>query len=200
MHVFVIGRADHKIQRPHDAFHAVQRPCCLLDTAQHVQPGPARRQIALFRRQIRTKPPFVGNFGPDLRDMARQEAHRVDGHILKFKRDYITLFGKGFQCIQIVISRDRCIRRYIARNGAAHGVRCNIGSARLKPGDVLELGPKAREMALVLEAQSLAERDIPDYVQPDGNDKITFTRVPKLDEVPYPVTMEPNLVVEFYSR
>ena len=50
------------------------------------------------------------------------------------------------------------------------------------------------------EAQGLPERDIPDYVAPDGNDKVQFTRVPKLDEVPYPVTMEPNLVVEFYSR
>ena len=54
-------------------------------------------------------------------------------------------------------------------------------------------------MALI-EAQGLPERDIPDYVAPDGNDKVQFTRVPKLDEVPYPVTMEPNLVVEFYSR
>src|SRR5690606_5438146 len=67
-------------------------------------------------------------------------------------------------------------------------------------GDVNSLGDKAKEMALVIEAQSLPERDIPDYVAPDGTDKVTFTRVPKLDEVPYPVTMEPNLVVEFYSR
>ena len=50
------------------------------------------------------------------------------------------------------------------------------------------------------EAQSLPEREVPDYVAPDGTDKVTFTRVPTLDEVPYPVTMEPNLVVEFYSR
>jgi small subunit ribosomal protein S4 len=55
-------------------------------------------------------------------------------------------------------------------------------------------------MALVIEAQGLAERDIPDYVVPDGATKITFNRVPTLDEVPYPVRMEPNLVVEFYSR
>ena len=55
-------------------------------------------------------------------------------------------------------------------------------------------------MALVLEAQNLAEREIPDYVSPDGSAKITFVRVPTLDEVPYPVKMEPNLVVEFYSR
>ena len=70
----------------------------------------------------------------------------------------------------------------------------------VKVGDVVSLGKKAQEMALVIEAQSLPEREIPDYVAPDGNDKVTFTRVPKLDEVPYPVTMEPNLVVEFYSR
>jgi len=49
-------------------------------------------------------------------------------------------------------------------------------------------------MALVIEAQSLAERDIPDYVVPDGTSKVTYTRVPKLDEVPYPVRMEPNLM------
>jgi len=52
----------------------------------------------------------------------------------------------------------------------------------------------------ILRFQVLPERDVPDYVAQDGNDKITFARVPKLDEVPYPVTMEPNLVVEFYSR
>ncbi|MEY4838556.1 MAG: hypothetical protein RLZZ475_2415, partial [Pseudomonadota bacterium] len=81
-----------------------------------------------------------------------------------------------------------------------NGVKCNIASRRVDVGDVISLGSKAKEMALVIEAQSLPERDIPDYVAPDGNDKVQFTRVPKLDEVPYPVTMEPNLVVEFYSR
>ena len=65
---------------------------------------------------------------------------------------------------------------------------------------MIELGTKAQEMALVIEAQSLAERDIPEYVVADGTAKVTFTRVPTLDEVPYPVRMEPNLVVEFYSR
>ena len=81
-----------------------------------------------------------------------------------------------------------------------NGVKCNIASRKVLPGDVVSLGEKAKEMALIIEAQSLPEREIPDYVSPDGNDKVTFTRVPKLDEVPYPVTMEPNLVVEFYSR
>ena len=81
-----------------------------------------------------------------------------------------------------------------------NGVKCNIASRRVNVGDVVELGPKAQEMALVIEAQGLAERDIPDYVVPDGTAKVTYTRVPKLDEVPYPVRMEPNLVIEFYSR
>jgi small subunit ribosomal protein S4 len=81
-----------------------------------------------------------------------------------------------------------------------NGVKCNIASRKVDVNDIVELGPKAQEMALVIEAQSLAERDIPDYVVPDGTSKVTFTRVPKLDEVPYPVRMEPNLVIEFYSR
>jgi small subunit ribosomal protein S4 len=81
-----------------------------------------------------------------------------------------------------------------------NGVKCNIASRRVNVGDVIELGPKAQEMALVIEAQSLAERDVPDYVSPDGTSKVTYTRVPTLDEVPYPVRMEPNLVIEFYSR
>src|SRR4029078_11445271 len=76
-----------------------------------------------------------------------------------------------------------------------NGVKCNIASRRVNVSDVVELGAKAQEMALVIEAQSLAARDIPDYVVPDGTSKITFTRVPKLDEVPYPVRMDPNLVI-----
>ena len=81
-----------------------------------------------------------------------------------------------------------------------NGVKCNIASRRIAVGDVISLGDKAKEMALIAEAQTLAEREVPDYVSPDGTDKITYVRVPTLDEVPYPVKMEPNLVVEFYSR
>jgi len=81
-----------------------------------------------------------------------------------------------------------------------NGVKCNIASRLVKPGDEISLGSKAQEMALVLEAQGLSERDIPEYIAPDGGAKVSFVRVPTLDEVPYPVKMEPNLVVEFYSR
>jgi small subunit ribosomal protein S4 len=81
-----------------------------------------------------------------------------------------------------------------------NGGKCNIASRQVDVGSEISLGSKAQEMALVIEAQSLAEREIPDYLAPDGAAKVTFTRVPTLDEVPYPVKMEPNLVVEFYSR
>jgi small subunit ribosomal protein S4 len=81
-----------------------------------------------------------------------------------------------------------------------NGVKCNVASRLVKPGDEISLGSKAQEMALVLEAQGLSERDVPEYIAQDGGAKVTFVRVPTLDEVPYPVKMEPNLVVEFYSR
>ena len=60
---------------------------------------------------------------------------------------------------------------------------------------------RAREMALVIEATQSVEREVPDYVEIDHDRmKGRFVRGPKLADVPYPVTMEPNLVVEYYSR
>jgi small subunit ribosomal protein S4 len=82
-----------------------------------------------------------------------------------------------------------------------NGKRLNIGSAKLKDGDTIELRQKAKEMALVLEATQSSERDVPDYLEIDHERmRGRFIRAPKLADVPYPVTMEPNLVVEFYSR
>jgi small subunit ribosomal protein S4 len=82
-----------------------------------------------------------------------------------------------------------------------NGKRLNIGSAKLRDGDTIELRQKAKEMALVLEATQSSERDVPDYLEIDHERmKGRFIRAPKLADVPYPVTMEPNLVVEFYSR
>jgi len=82
-----------------------------------------------------------------------------------------------------------------------NGKRVNIASYRCKVNDVVEVKDASREMALVLEAKALAERDVPDYLEVDHN-KMTakLARVPAPAEVPYPVQMEPHLVVEFYSR
>jgi small subunit ribosomal protein S4 len=82
-----------------------------------------------------------------------------------------------------------------------NGKRVTVPSMRLKVGDVVEVRDKSREMALVLEAKTSTERDLPDYIEVDHN-KMTakLSRIPTLTDVPYPVQMEPNLVVEFYSR
>jgi small subunit ribosomal protein S4 len=82
-----------------------------------------------------------------------------------------------------------------------NGRRVNIPSYRLKVGDLVEIKDSSRELVIVLEAKALAERDVPDYIEVDHS-KMTakMSRVPAPTEVPYPVRMEPHLVVEFYSR
>ena len=82
-----------------------------------------------------------------------------------------------------------------------NGKRTNIQSYRCRPGDVIEVREKSKQLALVLEATQLAERDVPDYIDVDHNKMVaTYTHIPGLADVPYAVQMEPNLVVEFYSR
>ena len=82
-----------------------------------------------------------------------------------------------------------------------NGKRVNIPSYLVNAGDVIEVREKSRQLPLVLLAIESPERDVPDYI--DVNLKKmqgTFLQTPKLGDVPYPVTMEPNLVIEFYSR
>ncbi len=82
-----------------------------------------------------------------------------------------------------------------------NGKRVNIASYRAKPNDVISVKDASRDLGLVLEATQLAERDVPEYISADhGKMTATYLRVPGLTDVPYPVHMEPHLVVEFYSR
>ena len=82
-----------------------------------------------------------------------------------------------------------------------NGRRVNIASYQVKVGDVVEIKESSKQLASVLEAAALAERDVPDYIEADhGKGTAKLTRIPGLTEVPYPTHMEPNLVVEFYSR
>jgi small subunit ribosomal protein S4 len=82
-----------------------------------------------------------------------------------------------------------------------NGKRVTIASFRVKVGDVIEVKEKSKQLALVVEANALAERDVPEYIDVDHS-KMTakLSRIPVLGEVPYPVMMEPHLVVEYYSR
>jgi small subunit ribosomal protein S4 len=81
-----------------------------------------------------------------------------------------------------------------------NGRRVTIPSYLVKAGDVLEMGDKGRNMALVLEALQSQERDVPEYIDVDPKAMTAkYTRVPGLADVPYPVQMEPHLVVEYYA-
>ncbi len=87
------------------------------------------------------------------------------------------------------------------RHVLVNGQRVNIPSYTVHDGDTIELTAKAKEMPLVLEAARSGERDVPDYIEID-HDRMRgrFIRAPKPTDVPFPVSMEPNLVIEFYSR
>lgn len=82
-----------------------------------------------------------------------------------------------------------------------NGKKVNIASYLVKEGDVIELKDSSKQIALVLEAVQSPERDVPDYIEVDVSAmKGRFVRTPKLADVPFPVQMEPNMVVEYYSR
>ena len=82
-----------------------------------------------------------------------------------------------------------------------NGKRVNIPSYLVKDGDLIEVKEKSKGLTAVLDAAQSGERDVPEYIQVDHRQmKGSFVRAPKLSDVPYPVQMEPNLVVEFYSR
>ena len=169
------------------------------------QHGQRRKgKMSDFGTQLRAKQKLKGYYA----NITEKQFRRYYAEAIRMKGDSgENLIGLLERRLDAVVYRSKFVATpFAARQFVNHGhvrvngVRCNIASRRVNVGDVIELGPKAQEMALVMEAQSLAERDIPDYVVPDGTAKVTYTRVPTLDEVPYPVRMEPNLVVEFYSR
>ena len=169
------------------------------------QHGQRRKgKLSDFGIQLRAKQKLKGYYG----DVTEKQFRRAYKEAAAMKGDTSqNLIGLLEQRLDMVVYRAKFTPTiFAARQLVSHdhirvnGVKCNVASRKVVPGDVISLSAKAQEMLLVIEAQSLPERDIPEYVAPDGTDKVTYVRIPTLDEVPYPVTMEPNLVVEFYSR
>jgi len=168
------------------------------------QHGQRRKsKISDFGLQLRAKQKLKGYYG----DVTEKQFRKVYAEAVRLKGDTSqNLIGLLERRLGVIVYRAKFAptvfaARQLVNHGhvMVNGRKCNIASAVLKPGDVVEMSAKGREMALVIEATTLAERDIPDYVQVEGF-KATYIRVPTLDEVPYAVKMEPNLVVEFYSR
>ena len=82
-----------------------------------------------------------------------------------------------------------------------NGKKVNISSYQLKEEETIEVREKSKKLALIDIALASKEREVPEYLQVDEkNKKVKFVRTPKFEEVPYPVVMEPNLVIEYYSR
>jgi small subunit ribosomal protein S4 len=169
------------------------------------QHGQRRKgKMSDFGIQLRAKQKLKGYYG----DVTEKQFKRAYNDAARMKGDTgQNLIGLLERRLDAVVYRAKFAptiwaARQLVNHGhvRVNGKKLNIASAKVDVGDVVELGSKAQEMALVIEAQGLAERDIPDYIVQDGTAKIVFNRVPTLDEVPYPVRMEPNLVVEFYSR
>ena len=168
------------------------------------QHGQRRKsKVSDFGLQLRAKQKLKGYYG----DVTEKQFRKVYAEAVRMKGDTSqNLIGLLERRLGLVIYRAKFAptvfaARQLVNHGhvMVNGRKCNIASALVKPGDVVEMSTKGREMALVIEATTLAERDVPDYVQVEGF-KATYIRVPSLDEVPYAVKMEPNLVVEFYSR
>ncbi len=168
------------------------------------QHGQRRKgKMSDFGTQLRAKQKLKGYYG----DITEKQFKRNYSEASRMKGDTgQNLIGLLERRLDALVYRAKFAPTiFAARQLVSHGhvlvngVRCNIASRQVKPGDEVTLSKKAQEMALVAEAQALPERDLADYIAVDGT-KATFVRVPTLDEVPYPVKMEPNLVVEFYSR
>jgi small subunit ribosomal protein S4 len=170
------------------------------------QHGQARKgKLSDFGIQLRAKQKLKGYYGNITEKQFRRtydEATRQRGDASE------NLIGLLERRLDAVVYRTKFVPTvFAARQFVNHGhvlvngKKVNIPSYRCKEGDVIEVREKSRTMALVLEALESPERDIPEYISLDPSAmKATFVRVPSFDEVPYPATMEPNLVVEFYSR
>ncbi|WP_321489720.1 30S ribosomal protein S4 [uncultured Hyphomonas sp.] len=163
-----------------------------------------RSKTSDFGMQLMAKQKLKGYYG----DITEKQFLRVYEEAARLKGNTAeNLIGLLESRLDAVVYRAKFVPTiFAARQFVNHGHvlvngrRCNIGSVRLKPGDVVQIREKSRNMALVLEALGSPERDLPEYVEVDPKAMTaTFTRVPELADVPYPVKMEPAQVVEFYS-
>ena len=169
------------------------------------QHGQRRKgKLSDFGLQLRAKQKLKGYYGNMTEKQFRRtydEAARRKGATTE------NLVGLLESRLDAIVYRSKFVPTvFAARQFVNHGhvkvngTKVNIPSYRVKPGDVIEVRDRSRSMALVLEALESPERDIPDYIDLDPKAmKATFVRIPEFSEVPYPVQMEPNLVVEFYS-
>jgi small subunit ribosomal protein S4 len=170
------------------------------------QHGQRRKgKLSDFGLQLRAKQKLKGYYG----NITEKQFRRIYAEAGRQRGDTSELLVGLLECrLDTIVYRAKFVSTvFAARQFVNHGhvlvngKRCNIGSRRLKSGDVVSIRDRSRTLSIVLESIQSSERDVPDYLDVDHT-KLTasLTRVPKLSDIPYPVQMEPNLVVEFYSR
>ncbi|HEY0291258.1 30S ribosomal protein S4 [Hansschlegelia plantiphila] len=170
------------------------------------QHGQRRKgKLSDFGVQLRAKQKLKGYYG----SITEKQFRRIYAEATRLKGDTsANLIGLLERRLDAVVYRAKLVPTpFAARQFVNHGHvkvngrRVNISSYLVKVGDVIEVKESSKQLAIVLEAAASAERDVPDYLEVD-HDKMTvkYVRIPLLTDVPYPVHMEPNLVVEFYSR
>ncbi|MGM0586247.1 MAG: 30S ribosomal protein S4 [Pseudomonadota bacterium] len=170
------------------------------------QHGQRRKgKLSDFGLQLRAKQKLKGYYG----DMTEKQFRRIFAEAERRRGDTGENFiGLLERRLDAVVYRAKFVpTMFAARQFVNHGhvevngKRVNIPSYTVKEGDVISVREKSRQMELVMGAVDSAERDVPDYLDVDHN-KMTasFVRTPALGDVPYPVTMEPNLVIEFYAQ
>jgi small subunit ribosomal protein S4 len=170
------------------------------------QHGQRRKgKLSDFGLQLRAKQKLKGYYG----DISEKQFRRTYDEANRRRGDTPeNLIGLLESRLDAIVYRAKFVPTiFAARQFVNHGHvkvngrRVNIPSYRCKPGDVIEVREKSKQLAMVLESVQLAERDVPDYIEVDHTKMTaTYVRLPGLGDVPYPVQMEPNLVIEFYSR
>ena len=169
------------------------------------QHGQRRKKPSDFGTQLMAKQKLKGYYGNISERQFRRlfaEAERRRGDT---SENLIELLERRLDAV--VYRMKFAMTPFAARQFVNHGhilvnnKRVNIASYIVKDNDAIEVREKAKQMAVIIEATASTERDVPDYLEDDhAKLKGRFLRAPKLADVPYPVSMEPNLVVEFYSR
>ena len=170
------------------------------------QHGQRRKgKMSDFGTQLRAKQKLKGYYG----DLTEKQFRRIYTEAERLRGDTgEALIGLLERRLDAVVYRAKFVPTvFAARQFVNHGhvtvngKKVDIPSYRVKEGDVIEVKEKSRQLELVLGAVQSAERDTPEYLEVDHSKlSCRFVRIPSLSDVPYPVQMEPNLVVEFYAK
>ena len=164
-----------------------------------------KNKLSDFGTQLRAKQKLKGYYG----DLTEKQFRRIYSDAERVTGDTgENLVGLLERRLDALVYRAKFVPTiFAARQFVNHGhvtvngKRVNIASYRVKEGDVIAVRDRSKQLAIVLEAVALTERDVPDYLEVDSHKlTATFVRTPALGDVPYAVVMEPNLVVEYYAK